>query len=127
MRPVLADSYARSDWTVQQYKHLKELAEAETNRADDASLQNVRPPYGTAAEADPITHLMFFFESGPETTAACEWLVEQLGETMETRTIGCSLDYQLVSAKIPASLLEGMVDQPGYLYSAHEPVWETID
>ena len=111
---------------VQQYRYLKGLAEMEEAQgASGASGETVNPPYGTNAVPDPIVNLMFFYESGPETTAAYEWLLEQLGETRGNTRIGHSLDYQLVSGRIPARLVEGMVDQPGFLYMARGADWET--
>ena len=104
---------------VQQHRYLKELeAMEEAGGASGESDEPIYSPYGIHAEADPTVNLKFYYESDAETTAACEWLLGQLGETMETTEIGCSLDYQVVSGRIPASLVEGMVDQPGYLYSS---------
>ena len=46
-----------------------------------------------------------------------------MGHTMETKEVNCSLN---ASGMIPASLIEGLVDRPGYTISRESVIFETI-
>ena len=104
---------------VQMYEYSKELKEMEG--AGGASDQPIRSPYGEM-ETNPLVNLELTYETIPEATAAFEWLLEQLGETRENTQIRYS--YRWVTGQIPASLIEGMADQPGFLSMSRPTIFE---
>ncbi len=111
---------------VQQYRYLKELGAIEEARdASGDSGESIHSPYGADTEADSLVNRRFFFESEAETATACAWLLDQMGETLETTKVGCDSGNHSISGRIPASLLEGLVDHPGYKHSLLNTEYDT--